>query len=664
MNRPRARRSFALPLLAAVLSLCVLAPSAHAAAARARDAVFEQQIVRELQAVAPDAVPLFQRATAAGDAQDFASAVDLFSKVLDLAPGFTHAERRKCGALAQLGRRDEALPLCRSALARDESPPNEAALAGALLSTKDAVPPFDAAEAKRLAAHAADSKPDDPYYWNVLVQASLADNDLPSARSAVDRLEHLSPDDPTTNYEAAIVAGQGGDLDGAETALARARAHGLPEEQAARFAKALDAAQAGPWWLRAVKGLGRALLVWLVVLGLLLGAGYALSRATLRAVAERPTEATVRPSERRLRKAYRAILWVACAYYYASLPLLAIVVVAATAGGIFAVLAAGFIAPKLFIILVIIAFGSLAAIAKSIFVRVRDEEPGLALDLAANPKMRATLDEVAARIGTRPVDRVFVTPFTEVAVFDRGSLGAQLRGASDRCLILGAGVLDGMRLRAFKSVLAHEYGHFHNEDTAGGGFALAVRRSLLAMTKQLVVRRAASALNPAWWFVRGFWRAFLGISQGASRLQEVLADRWAAFAYGSLAFEEGLRHVVERSVRFDAHLGATLDEVVKTKSALPNLYAFAPVAPATQEAVDAEIAKALGKKPTPFDSHPCPEDRLTWIRALASDGVGEGGVEDGDAWSLFADRAAIEAMMTSEVRTRLKTRHGVTVPAA
>jgi len=460
----------------------------------------------------------------------------------------------------------------------------------------------------------------------------------------------------------ALLAANDGDFSRAEALLAHARAAGLPPSAIDALATAIDEAR-GPWWLRAAKGLGRALVIWIVVLLVLLGAAQALSRATLRALATQPIGAHVRPSELRLRKIYRAVLWVACGYYYASLPLVAVVVVVTTVGVIWGVVAAGFIAPKLFIILGILGFGSLASIARSLFLRAREEDPGLVLDLEANPKMRAVLDEVAARIGTRPVDRVFVTPFTEVAVFDRGSLGAQLRGSRDRCLILGAGVLDGMRLSAFKSVLAHEYGHFHNEDTAGGGFALAVRRSLSAMTMQLIARRAASALNPAWWFVRGFWRAFLSISQGASRLQEVLADRWAAFAYGSDAFVEGLRHVIERSVRFNAHVNTTLDEVLKTRSALPNLYAFVPASPAPEGDIDKAIAAAFAKKPSPFDSHPCPEDRLARVKGLAF-GAGPAPDDGDEAWSLFADRAALEARMTAEVRARLQKNRGVTVPAA
>src|SRR6202041_193717 len=101
------------------------------------------------------------------------------------------------------------------------------------------------------------------------------------------------------------------------------------------------------------------------------------------------------------------VLWGACAYYYVSLPLLAVVVVLLTIGVIGGIVAGGLIAVKLFVILAIVAMGSLRAIIKSVLVRAQAEEPGLALDLAANPKMRAALDEVAARIGTRPVDRVF-----------------------------------------------------------------------------------------------------------------------------------------------------------------------------------------------------------------------------------------------------------------
>src|SRR5262249_33795387 len=193
---------------------------------------------------------------------------------------------------------------------------------------------------------------------------------------------------------------------------------------------------------------------------------------------------------------------------------------------------------------------------------------------------------------------------------------AQLRGSAERCLILGVGVLDGLRIGAFKAVLAHEYGHFSNRDTAGGGLALAVRRSLIAMARALGESGAASWWNPAWIFLNVFFRVFLRISQGASRLQEILADRWAAFTYGSKAFEEGLRHVIEQSVRFEARAGGDAqrdrDVARRAREPLPALPGRAPAHAPAHEGRDrgapprpvrvrqpslADRAHALGPRP-------------------------------------------------------------------
>ena len=99
------------------------------------------------------------------------------------------------------------------------------------------------------------------------------------------------------------------------------------------------------------------------------------------------------------------------------------------------------------------------------------------------------------------------------------------------------------------------------------------------------------------------------------------------------------------------------------KNALPNLYAFAPTTPGPEGDGDKAIAEGFGKKPTPFDSHPCPEDRLNWGHALAFDGVSATAADHEDAWSLFADRTAIEAQMPAEVRARLQARRGIVIAA-
>jgi Zn-dependent protease with chaperone function len=103
-----------------------------------------------------------------------------------------------------------------------------------------------------------------------------------------------------------------------------------------------------------------------------------------------------------------------------------------------------------------------------------------------------------------------------------------------RVLIVGVALFDNMKQRELCSILAHEYGHFRNADT-GGGLALAVRRSLLTLLRG-ISNSGYALFNPAWWLLRAFTNLYLVVSSGASRLQEMLADRWAIRAYGSEAF--------------------------------------------------------------------------------------------------------------------------------
>jgi Zn-dependent protease with chaperone function len=263
------------------------------------------------------------------------------------------------------------------------------------------------------------------------------------------------------------------------------------------------------------------------------------------------------------------------------------------------------------------------------------------------------LNEVAGRVGTRPVDNVYMTPGTDVAVMERGSMFRQLTGRKERCLILGVGVLDDMKISEFKSILAHEYGHFSNQDTAGGGFAIAVRRSLFTFAENLARGGAAAWYNPAWLFVNFFYRVFLRISQGASRLQEVLADRWAAFAYGSETFERGLTHVLRQSVRFDHHAENTIQEVVEGRKPLPNLYTYRPTVRAQDTEVEQVVQEIINSPPSPYDSHPSPGDRFKWVRALGAKGTGLKPGDGQDAWSLFSNPAQIQRKMTDLVRGNL-----------
>ncbi|HEX6883378.1 MAG TPA: M48 family metalloprotease [Planctomycetota bacterium] len=629
----------------------------------AQDAsAFTRRITEQLRTEDPEAAALFERANAAREAEQHAEAERLYRATLERAPGFVHARRRLSGVVHAQGRRPEAIVLARECVATARSPENRANLASVLTLTTEESPPSPAEmeEALELARGLVQDRGADPELVLIAGHVALAVNDLPLLQRSVERLERALPEHVGTHFFAMFLALSRGDLALARAHLAEAQRLGLPEEQVAAYGAAIDGAQ--PWPLRWLPVAGWIAGAWTAVfLGLLL-LGSSLSRATLRASARAPAQASGEPvgAEQGLRRAYRAVLWLSCGFYYVSVPLVLAAVVA-LAGAI----GYGFLALGRIPILLVLFLGVLAAVTvwvglKSLLVASRDEDPGTRLDLLRHPRLRALLDEVAGRIGTRAVDSVYLTPGTELAVMERGGLRGQLGGTSERCLILGLGVLEGFPLGPFRSVLAHEYGHFSNRDTAGGGFALAVRRSLVTMAHGLAEGGAAAVYNPAWLFLNGFHRVFLRISQGASRLQEVMADRWSAFAYGSRDFERGLRHVIERSLRFAAEADREIRRAVEQSTPLDNLYeprdAAEPDPPLTEE-----LRAALEAEPSPYDSHPAPKDRLAWVAALA---VPSGSAPDAEqpVWSLFDDPVALQREMTRVVRADVARAHGVTIP--
>jgi Zn-dependent protease with chaperone function len=644
------KRSLLFPALVAGATL-LPAPPALAAARRTRDG-FDQQITAQLQVESPEAARLFTEANAARERDDHATAARLYGLVHQMAPRFVHAVRRQAGEELALGHRKKAIDLGRAAVAAEASGDNLIALAFALArDTQDAKPTAaELAEALRLAQQAVQAAPDDYFAHAGLCQIALHNDSLPDLKRGVERLLQIAGDEASTHEFAAILAAEEGHFDDAEAELEKARGLGLAEADYRGLQGAIRKVRPATYGLASL--LGRGFAVWAGGLLLLFVLGALLSRAVLHAAEAMPTEATGRAhgAPALARRAYAVVLWLSCAYYYVSMPILALVVLLAGGGIVYACFAIGRIPVKLVVIVVILTLTTLWSILKSLFVRVKDEDPGERLDLRTQPRLRSVLVEVARRIGTRPVQNVYLTPGTDVAVMERGGMWNQLRGSAERCLILGVGVLEGLKIGPFKAVLAHEYGHFSNRDTAGGGLAIGVRRSLYTMAKGLAENGAAAWYNPAWIFLNVFYRVFMRISQGASRLQEILADRWAAFTYGSKAFEEGLRHVIEQSVRFDARAGATLNEVVSGKAALVNLYQHALATPVPEQDVAKAITEALHRAPSEYDSHPSPTERTRWVRALNAKGTAAGAEDGQDVWTLFADRDKIEERMTSRVR--------------
>jgi Zn-dependent protease with chaperone function/Tfp pilus assembly protein PilF len=620
--------------------------------AEERDPVFEQDIYDRLAEINPEAAPIFQEATRAMDAGDLTSARQGYEQVLALAPEFPDAVRRLSYVYNRLGDAQTALRYAEQAYAIDPSPYNQLAVAGALLGVSQ-----DADKVGQALLHAkaaAQALPEDPAAHYALFYAGLMNEDVEACRQASATLKQVAHTNPMTHYAAAIVATFDSDWKEAKRALSLAEELGMPVEETRGMRQAIDAAlRKRRWMLAGAYTFGG----WLVSPVLLLFAGVLLSRATLDTV--RRTQATaqfqVGRAERTVRALYRGVIALTSAYFYVSLPLLALIVLAGAAGIFYLFSLLGSIPIRLALGLIVAVFLTLYAVLRGLFVRVREREPGRALEREEAPGLWSLAEQVAQRLGTRPIEAIYVTPAPTIAVTERGRLWLKPRAGGQRCLILGLGALSGMTQGQFTAILAHEYGHFSNRDTAGGDLAYRVNAAVQLMAYSLASGGQARWYNPVWLFLNGFHRLFTRVTRGASRLQEVLADRYAAIAYGARGLITGLTQLIRQSLAFNVRAGHEIDAALDREQGLPNLFALPPPQDdELREQLEAEIAKEMSRATSPYDSHLAPGERIALLERIEADGPPDENATP--VWDLMADAEALQAEMMQVIQGNVEQR--------
>lgn len=616
----------------------------------ARNPKVEQPICDKLAAIAPQAVDPFQRATAAMDARKYEEAIPLFQQVLQQAPSFTPAMRRLGASLAGSGKVDEGLIYCRSAVQIERSPENLANLAEVLSypAPNQQGSAAQMQEALPLAKEASDNYHGDEASYRLLVaQLALNVENDKEFRQATEILVKTHPELIATHYFNAIRMAEDANWIASEDEMRAAERLGLPADKTEAMLSASGIhrrAMMQRFWRYSPWVLG----AWIAALVLLFVVGKMLSGVTLRLIESTDPGSSLSGKEAFVRSCYRRLITFAGSFYYVSLPFVIVLVLGLAGGIIYAFLMMGRIPIKLTAILVIGAIVTVYKMAQSLFVRVDDSQPGRSLPPEEAPDFWNLTRDVADKLGTRPLDQIRVTPGTEMAVYEHGTRKERRQDKAQRTLLMGIGLIPEFQQNSFRAVLAHEYGHLSHRDTAGGDVALRVNRDMMNFAIALVVARQAVPWNLAFQFLRLYHFLFRRISYGATRLQEVLADRAAASLYGAPAFEEGLRHVVRRQVEFRS---VALNEVkISKEGRMPfrNIYTL-PTAPSAT--IDDEVDKALHRETSEDDTHPSAVDRFRYVQRVPCN---QPQTFDGVMWDLFPNPEALTAEMTAQIETRVK----------
>ncbi|NQT36851.1 MAG: tetratricopeptide repeat protein [Planctomycetes bacterium] len=507
-------------------------------------------------------------------------------------------------------------------------------------------------QAYDLARQQANQGASTPLPWIAIAKFSLEDNKDGEFRSATETLIRQHPDHEYTHYFTGIRAFKDEDRQTAERELRKAKEMGVPAESIAALLKAAIDNQKIIWdyaWytLWTIAG-------WVAGLAVLFLLGKVLSAATLRSI-RRSDSARISFAQRLIRKSYRMVINLAGIYYFLSLPILVVLSIALPLSIGYALLMLPVISLYLVALVLIVGVGGLLTALSGIracFYRAPNVEGERMLDAEEASALWQLVRGVADEVGTRPVDEIWITPGTDIAVFELGGIWRRMRNRGRRVLILGVATIGGLRQNAFGCILAHEFGHFRHRDTAGGDVALRVRFAMTRFADAIVARGPIRWWNLAVWFLRVYDFLFRRLTFGATRLQEVLSDRVAVRAYGPKAFREGLLHVVRRSVEFDQLMGKSLTLAVRGDGVSAAFYRPA-LRPDAEEREQIELAiEALVQRPSSEDdTHPSPRERFELADRIE---VPNPRAESGMVWQLLPIREKLTAEMNENLAALLK----------
>lgn len=634
--------------LFAFFAIVLFCASTTVSQTQERDMAKESLIWDELKTVAPDRIEDFKAATVAMDSGNYDEAVQLYRAVLKKAPDSHHVLRRLGTSLAMQGKLEEGLSFIEQAIIRNRSADNLYTMALFLTypaENKEGTPDqkTQAFEIIKEAEFLPDAG-DDPDVDLLLAQLAYDFQDMRIFRRVTERLAAKHPALMATHYFKALLAAYDADWSTAETEIMTAQSMGLAPAVAQDFLS-----QTGIEGRRKTRRYlmyaGSVVGVWLVGLGALFVFGKLMSKRTLRSIEEADPNAGTSSADLGLRKWYRRLIGVAGIYYYLSIPFVIFLVLGAAAAATYFSFVLGHIPIKWLLLLILGALITSYKMIRSLFLKIEQDDPGRPLKVDEAPGLWELTRSVAETVKTRPVDEIRITPGTELAVYERGSWREKSNDQAHRILILGVGVLNGFKLNAFRAVLAHEYGHFSHRDTAGGEIALRVNSDMMKFAYAMILSGQNVWWNLAYHFLRIYDFIFRRLSHGATRLQEVLADRVAATKYGAAAFEEGLRHVIKRGAEFDVSVNKEIASA--TSRALQNLYELPITA---HEEVESMARDSLTRVTSEDDTHPSPLDRFRYIERITSQTEAQ---ISGEVWDLFKDRAGLTTEMTSRVQQEL-----------
>jgi heat shock protein HtpX len=251
--------------------------------------------------------------------------------------------------------------------------------------------------------------------------------------------------------------------------------------------------------------------------------------------------------------------------------------------------------PYFIVLDILTSLGILRAILPA---RSHAEKLGSQLGRDRHPALFETIESIARAAGEPMPSAVYLTPEPGAAVSEEGGF---LAIGSTRVLYIGYPTLLLLTVAEFRSVLAHEFGHYSARDTKFSRWIYPARRAVV---------RSFFLVRGGWKLLfEGYGKMFLRITQGLSRQQEFNADRLAATLTSPDVTASALKAI--GSSLFSSYVSNEL-KAVFAFGLLPPIAAGFEVY-RREHAHEETIEEATS---TPYDSHPSLAARLKALELL------------------------------------------------
>ncbi|MFD8594481.1 M48 family metallopeptidase [Kitasatospora sp. NPDC059646] len=301
----------------------------------------------------------------------------------------------------------------------------------------------------------------------------------------------------------------------------------------------------------------------------------------------------------------------------------------------------------------------------------RDGHDGLLLTREEQPELWARVDRIAEATGVRGPAEIRLVPAVNAGVSEDTRLLGMVPGR--RHLVIGAPLLIGLTEAELDSVLAHEFGHYANNDVRLSGVTVAGRTAIAhtiatlhhRADQHLAGRAAEIADDNAYRVARGrkardedpgnggverylaklftqYAKLYFRVSESVSRSQEFAADRHAARIAGRDATASALRRIPALDAAQDFYLDRYATMGWDAGLLPPPGQFFGGLAHLLADPERREELAGMGldlpdEQADPYDSHPPIRQRVAAVEALPDTPGLPGLGEDRPAIGLLRD---------------------------